>query len=150
MLIFEVILDLKSKQGDITAAFLHSEVSEGDNIYVAMTRSFRRKLKLLKSRNTLYVLRQNSRPFWKYLTENLETCKLKQSESDQCLFMGYKVVCIFYFDDLLFWAKDEADITQFALIFRNEGFDIDKEDDDSGFLWVKLECVGIYCKLIPD
>ncbi|KAL7460059.1 hypothetical protein ACHAXS_000526 [Conticribra weissflogii] len=36
MLILEVLLDLKSKQGDITAAFLHADVPEGENIYVEM------------------------------------------------------------------------------------------------------------------
>lgn len=34
MLILEVLLGLKSKQGDITAAFVHADVEKGENSYV--------------------------------------------------------------------------------------------------------------------
>jgi hypothetical protein len=34
MLILEVLLNLKSKQGDITPAFVHANVKEGENINV--------------------------------------------------------------------------------------------------------------------
>jgi hypothetical protein len=36
MLILEVLLGLKSKQGDITAAFVHADVEKGEDIYVEM------------------------------------------------------------------------------------------------------------------
>ena len=48
MIIYEVILDLKPKQGDVTAVFLHSKLPEGENIYVAMPRRFIYKGKVLK------------------------------------------------------------------------------------------------------
>ena len=34
MLILEVLLNLKSKQGDVTAAFLHVEIPDGEHVYV--------------------------------------------------------------------------------------------------------------------
>jgi len=40
MLILEVLLDLKSKQGDVTAAFLHADLDEGEEVYVRMPRGF--------------------------------------------------------------------------------------------------------------
>ena len=40
MLILEVLLDLKSKQGNITAAFLHVDLGEGEDVYVKMRRGF--------------------------------------------------------------------------------------------------------------
>jgi hypothetical protein len=36
MLILEVLLDLKSKQGDVTAAFLHAELPKDEEVYVEM------------------------------------------------------------------------------------------------------------------
>ena len=47
MLILEVLLDLKSKQGDVTCAFLHAKVPEGQKIYVNMPMGFRKKGKSL-------------------------------------------------------------------------------------------------------
>ena len=59
MLILEVILDIKLKQGNVTAAFLHAEVSQGENIYAAMPRGFIRKGKALKLQKTWYGLRKS-------------------------------------------------------------------------------------------
>ena len=40
MLILEVLLGLKSKQGDVTAAFLHADLEEGENVFVDMPKGF--------------------------------------------------------------------------------------------------------------
>ena len=40
MLILEVLLGLKSKQGDVTAAFLHANLGKGEKIFVEMPRGF--------------------------------------------------------------------------------------------------------------
>ncbi len=43
MLVLEVLLDLKSKQRDVTAAFLHAEMKEGNTpVYVEMPQGFRK------------------------------------------------------------------------------------------------------------
>ena len=67
MLILEILLKLKSKQGDVTAAFLHAELEEGEEVYVAMPQGFKKPGKVLKLRRTLYGLRQSPRAFWKYM-----------------------------------------------------------------------------------
>eukprot|EP00804_Cyclotella_cryptica_P015875 CCRYP_006378-RA/>CCRYP_006378-RA protein AED:0.13 eAED:-0.06 QI:0/-1/0/1/-1/0/1/0/145 len=54
MLILEVLLSLKSKQGDITAAFVHADVEEGENIYVEMPCGVRKQGKVLKLKKTMY------------------------------------------------------------------------------------------------
>ena len=41
MLILEVLLGLKSKQGHITAAFVHANVEEGESIYTEMPHGFK-------------------------------------------------------------------------------------------------------------
>ena len=64
MLTFEVLLELKSKQGDVTATFLHADLGPDENIYVNMPLGFRQKGKVLKLNKTLYGLRQSPRMFW--------------------------------------------------------------------------------------
>ena len=93
MLILEVLLDLKSKQGDVTAAFLHADLDENEQVYIEMPQGFRKKGKVLKLRKTLYGLRQSPRPFCKYMVNKMELCGMPQSRLDPCLFVDEKVIC---------------------------------------------------------
>lgn len=142
LLILEVLLGLKSKQGDVTAAFLHADLSEDEEVYVEMPRGFKKPGKVLKLKKTLYGLRQSPRAFWKYMVERMEACGMPQSKLDPCLFVGEKVLCICYVDDLLFWAKDEKDIHNLAVQLRELGVDLEQEDDAAGFLGVRLGRTG--------
>ena len=130
MLILEVLLGLKSKQGDVTAAFLHADLEEGEEVYVEMPRGFRQEGKVLKLRKTLYGLRQSPRAFWKYLVEKMEICGMAQSKFDPCLFVGPKVIAICFVDELLFWARDEEDIHDLAIALREQGVDLEEEEDN--------------------
>ena len=47
-MILEILLNLKSKQGDITADFLHADLDEKENVYVRMPQGFRKDGKILK------------------------------------------------------------------------------------------------------
>jgi hypothetical protein len=76
MFIFEVLLGLKSKQGDVTCSFLHADLEPDETVYVAMPLGFNTKSKngnrqVLKLNKTLYGLRQSPRAFWKYITKSL-------------------------------------------------------------------------------
>ena len=107
MLILEVLLGLKSKQGDVTAAFLHADLGKDEKVFVEMPRGFESKVKngrpkVLKLFKMLYVLRQSSRAFWKYMTAKMKICGMQQSKMDPCLFIGDKVISIIYVDDILF------------------------------------------------
>ena len=87
MLILEVLLVLKSKQGDVTAEFHHSDISENEKVYVEILRGFEQfsnnvRKKCLKLKNTIYGLRKSPRAFWEYLMNNLEQGGLKQSKFD--------------------------------------------------------------------
>ena len=82
---------------------------------------------------------KSSRAFWKYITKKLETCGLEQSKFDPCLFVGTKVICIVYVDDLIFWSKDTLAINDSAMQLRELGMDLEQEDDAEGFLGVTLE-----------
>ena len=139
MLILEVLLDLKSKQGDVTAAFLHADLEENEEVFVRMPRGFERPGKVLRLKKTLYGLRQSPRAFWKYMVQKMEACGCPQSELDPCLFVSEHVICIMYVDDILFWSKDEKHIHELVMKLRAEGVDLEQEDDAAGFLGVRLE-----------
>ncbi len=68
MFILEVLLGLKSKQGDVTCAFLHADREPDEMVYVAMPLGFNNESKngkrqVLKLKKTLYGLRQSPRAF---------------------------------------------------------------------------------------
>ena len=131
MFILEILLGLKSKQGDITCAFLHADLEPGENVYVDMPLGFAQyskdgTKKCLKLKKTLYGLWQSPRAFWKYITKKLETCGLEQSKFDPCLFVGTKVICVVYVDDLIFWSKDTLAINESAMQLRDLRVDLNK------------------------
>lgn len=143
MLILECLLGLKSKQGDISCAFLHAELTPDEKIYVDMPRGFKQydnrgRPKILSLNRFLYGLRQSPRAFWQYLTQKLESCGLKQSKLDPCLFIGTNVIVVTYVDDVLFWSTDEKYIYELGSKLREAGVDLEEESDAAGFLGVDL------------
>ena len=138
MLILEILLKLKSKQGDVTAAFLHAELDEDEKVYVEMPLGFRKPGKVLSLKKTLYGLRQSPRMFWKYLTKAMGACGMQPSQFDPCLFIGERVVAVAFVDDILFWATDEAYINELGSKLREQGLLLEQEDDAAGFLGVTM------------
>ncbi len=132
MFILEVLLGLKSKQGDVTCAFQDADLASDETVYVDMplgfnTNSKNGKRQVLKSNNTLYGLCQSSRAFWKYITKKLESCGLKQSKFDPCLFIGPDVMCIVYIDNLIFWSCNVAKIDRVAIDLCKLGVALEKK-----------------------
>ena len=75
MLILECVLDLKSKQGDVTCAFLHAELPPEEKVYLEMPRGFKqygknKHAKVLSLKRTLYGSKQLPRAFWKYMVKS--------------------------------------------------------------------------------
>jgi hypothetical protein len=143
MLILECLLGLKSKQGDISCAFLHAELGPTERIYVEMPRGFKQydgkgRPKVLSLLRFLYGLRNSPRAFWQYLTKKLEACGLRQSELDPCLFIGAHVIVVTYVDDVLFWSNDEKHIYDLGTKLREANVDLEEESDAAGFLGVDL------------
>ena len=143
MLMLECMLGLVSKQGDVTCAFLHAHLPENEKVYIEMPRGFKQydkngKPKVLSLRRTLYGLRQSPRAFWQYLSEKLEKAGLLQSKLDPCLFIGPKVICIVYVDDVLFWSPREEYIYEVGQNLRDQGVELEEEGDAAGFLGVDL------------
>jgi hypothetical protein len=69
----------------------------------------------------------------------LKTCRLEQSKFASCLFVGTKVICVVYIDNLIFWSKDTLAIYDSAMELHELGMDLKQEDDDTGFFEVMLE-----------
>ena len=146
MLILECVLDLKSKQGDVTCAFLHAKLPEEEKVYLEMPRGFKqygknKRAKVLRLKRTLYGLKQSPRAFWKYMVEKLEACGCKQSELDPCLFIGANVIAVMYVDDILMWSTDVDNIYALGESLRELGVELEEEGDAAGFLGVKLQRV---------
>ena len=145
MLILEVLLGLKSKQGDVNAAFLHAYLGEDEKVFVNTPRGFEVKGKnnrnnILKLKKTLYGLCQSPISFWKYMTSKMELCVMVQSNMDPCLFIEERVMAIIYVDDILFWSMDVNAIHDKAIKLREKGVNLEQEDDAEGFLGVTLGC----------
>ena len=138
MLILEILLQLKSKQGDVTAAFVHASLEEDERVHVRMPLGFRQQGKVLKLKKTLYGLRQSPRSFWKYLTKAMVGCDMEVSKMDPCLFIGERVVAVAFVDDILFWSTDEEYINQLGERLRKQGLLLEQEDDAAGFLGVQM------------
>ena len=143
MLILEVLLGLKSKQGDVTATFLHANLGKDEKLFVEMPRGFEvrgknGRPKVLKIFKTLYGLRQSPRAFWKYMTTKMKLYGMQHSKMDPCLFIGDKVIAIIYVDGILFWSVDKNDIHDLSMNLRLQGVELEQEDDAAGFLGVTL------------
>ena len=69
MLILEVLMGFKYKQGDVTAAFTHADIPEDEKVYIETPRGFEhfsknRREKCLKLKNMLYGIRQSPRALY--------------------------------------------------------------------------------------
>ena len=101
-----------------------------------MSLGFQKKGKVLKLKKTLYGLLEDTCAFWKYLVENLEAHGMSQSKLYPCLFIGEKVICICYVDDLPFLSKNEAHINELAILLSHSDVDLEQED-------VAASCLGV-------
>ena len=64
---------------------------------------------------------------------------MEHSALDPCLFIGKKVMCICYVDDLIFLAPDESDIDELADRLFSVGISLEQESAAAGFLGVRME-----------
>jgi hypothetical protein len=76
MFILEILLGLKSMQGDVTCAFLHADLNENKTVYVEMPMVFAQygkngKKKCLKLKKTLYGLQ-----LWECVTSGCKAFSL--------------------------------------------------------------------------
>ena len=61
-----------------------------------------------------------------------------KSKFDPFLFIGENFICVLYVYDLIFCARDEADIHELDIALHEELIDLEQEYDAAGFLGVNL------------
>ena len=120
MLIIEVLLGLKSKQGDITVAFIHAYIPGYEKVYVEIPRIFEQfsnngHKKCLELKEMIYGISQIPRALWNYTMKTLEKSVLRQSKFDPCLFVGEKFTCIVYAGDIIFWDRNKDDVHNLSI-----------------------------------
>ena len=78
------MLGFKLKKGDATAAFIHVDIGEGENVYINTLKGFDQysksgRKKCLNLKKMLYGLCQSPHACFQYSTKKLEARGLKQS-----------------------------------------------------------------------
>ena len=152
MLVMSLLLQLSTKQVDYTAAFVHADIDrdpEWDNmteeereqsgVFLHMPRGFQQQGCVLKLNKSIYGLKQSPRNFYLHLKDKLESIGFTQSESDQCLFISDKVICLVYVDDTLLYAQNMEDIDACIADLRKADMALEVEDDVAGFLGVHID-----------
>ena len=153
LLVMSIVMGLATSQADYTAAFVQSPIDKDPNwdsltpeekersgVYVEMPRGFRQPGKVLKLKRSLYGLRQSPRNFFNHLKGKLENIGFKaQTELDPCLFVSDKVICLTYVDDTLWFSPKQEYIDEALEKLREEGMDLEKENDVAGFLGVHMD-----------
>ena len=144
LMVLAAKLGLKSAQCDITAAFLLSELPEGEDIYVHQPRGFHNhRDEVLKLKRTLYGLKQAPKYFYDYLSTRLQRQGLTPSDFDPCLFLSDKIVLLVYVDDILLYGQSDDDINDFIQRMKDdEDIILNREDTAEGFLGVAVERDG--------
>ena len=140
LLILSCILQLKTKQVDYTAAFLHAPIEDDSHVYVEQPRGFQEPGKVLKLNRCLYGLKQSPRNFYKHLRGKLEETGFQcQEEVDPCLFISDKCICLVYVDDTLFYAPKEEYINEAIEKLEDCDMKMTVENSVDGFLGVHIE-----------
>ena len=130
---------LCTKQVDYSNAFVQAKLDE--TVYVWLPSDIkvaghdgRLALKLKKS---LYGLRQAPLKWFEKLRGSLLERGFKQSAQDPCLFLSDKVVAVVWVDDVLWFARDEADIDKVIDSLKAD-FELKVEGDVSSFLGMEI------------
>ena len=139
LMILAIQLELCTAQADITAAFVHAELNEGEDIYIHQARGFKQGHNLVYKLNiSVYGLRQSPRNFFKYLSDHLRAEGMSPSELDPCLFVGPSVIAVIYVDDVLLYSKSTSEIDRLLENLKTGGISIRKEGTAEGFLGVDI------------
>jgi Reverse transcriptase (RNA-dependent DNA polymerase) len=134
MLVLSQILGLSSRQVYYSAAFIHAPIF--DEVFVAIPRGFSEPGMVLKLRRSLYGLKQSPINFFQHLKSNLQKCEFRNPspDTDPCLFVSSKNVCVVYVDDTLLWSPKSAWIDEAIEDLRKTGMTLEVEESVAGFL----------------
>ncbi|KAL7461645.1 hypothetical protein ACHAXS_003698 [Conticribra weissflogii] len=140
ILVISSILNLKSTQADITAAFVHAPLGENEDFYIHQARGFRGDPDYVyKLNRSLCGLKQTPREFFCYLVDCFTQYGLKQSHLDPCLFVGSNLIVITYIDDLLIYSCSDSNIDSFITGMHKKEIDLGHDGTVKRFLGVNIQ-----------
>ena len=58
------------------------------------------------------------------------------------LFVGERLICICYWDDLILWSLNESEINDISIIIISAGVNLEEEFNAAGFLSVRIDRDG--------
>jgi hypothetical protein len=75
------------------------------------------------------------------LKKDLEDCGFRNPspDSEPCLFVSSKVICVVYVDDTLLWSPKNEWIEEAIKSLQDKGMQLEIEDSVAGFLGVHIE-----------
>ena len=142
MLCLSISKDLASRQVDFSKAFVQAKLGADEHIYIEVPKGFDyaegEEPMVLKLRWSLYGLVQAPLYWGNHLKEALDKEGLKQSVSDQCMFVGDEMIVLTYVDDVLFFGKSASKIEAKIKAIQARGFKLTIEDDVYAFLGVEV------------
>ena len=68
----------------------------------------------------------------------MESRGFKKSSHDNCLFTNGEIMVLFWVDDCIFYAKDDASINAIISSLKDE-FLLEREEDMAGFLGLEVK-----------
>jgi Reverse transcriptase (RNA-dependent DNA polymerase) len=137
LLMMSILLGLETRQVDYVAAFIQAEIDT--EVYVEMPRGFAQPGKVLRLKKSLYGLKQSPRNHFQNLSSKLQALGFSSCDSDPCLFVSDKCICLVYVDDTLLYARSQSDIDDVVNGLRNLKMDLEEESDVAGFLGVLVD-----------
>ncbi len=145
-------MNYKSVHCNITAAFIHTFLKPGKDIYVHQSHGFKMKDgHVLKLKRTLYGLQQAPRHFFEYFTKPLVQQGSTASKYNPCLFFGPNLTVIIYVDDLLIYGKDDDDVINGSITkMHSEGVALNKEGTVEGYLGIDIQLTNTHIKLMQS
>jgi len=149
LLAFALQEQLVTRQVDFSNAFVQAMLPSGEHIFIEPPKDFpiaNGEDTVLKLNKSLYGLKQAPYHWFNKLKEALEKHGLKQSKTDQCMFVhpnGMIVLC--YVDDLLLFHKSDSKIKELLDALRadfaltEEQIEQDKYHDVYSYLGIEVD-----------
>ena len=105
--------------------YMTQEERRRSGVFVKMPKGFSEHGKVLILTKSLYGLKQAPRNFFQHLEDKLEKIGFVSSDSDPCLFISDKVICVVYVDDTLLLSPRPQYIDEVLAQLREEDLELE-------------------------
>ena len=138
IVVLSLMIGLAAKKLYRTAYFFHASLEDIKKIYAKITREFCQEVKFYNMKRSKYGLIQNSRNYFKCLSENIGACGIIKSDINPLLFIGSKLCSISLLNDLLIYLPKDEWINEEIDSLRDQRVDLNQEGDMNVFIQVGI------------